>query len=198
MFVILIIWHKTWRFEANCFVSFLKSTTDDPALVFQAKPSVIMFTDYTVGDVYEVCLTVTQQNNSNLALHLNRWYSETPGSVSGYTGADQRHCHKPPCQSHPSYNSVLLHWPGWVPFRYDQSTLMRQDHLVKSSQTSLIAATPTKWFVLVLWHLQGDFPVKVVLLPRGWVVRTRWVLDQTLWGATMIFSWWRPRQSRCS
>lgn len=39
-----------------------ESSTDDPVPVFVAKPSVVVFTDYSVGHVYEVCFSGFSEN----------------------------------------------------------------------------------------------------------------------------------------
>lgn len=44
--------HKT---QVVCAFFSPKSATDDPFPVFLAKPSVVVFSDYSVGHVYEVC-----------------------------------------------------------------------------------------------------------------------------------------------
>lgn len=98
-----------------------ESSTESPLPAFLAKPSEVVFTDYSVGHVYEVCLnnlylTITILRRTTNLFSM-RWSTvhNIPCTVD-YPGAEQCDCCKPHCQSHPSDHSLLFHWPGWAFF----------------------------------------------------------------------------------
>lgn len=59
-----ILWNCLNRENSQVFVFVLfvpESSTDAPVPVFIAKPSVVFFTDYIVGHVYEVCFSDSRE-----------------------------------------------------------------------------------------------------------------------------------------
>lgn len=104
------------------FVLFLheSSTDDEPAPIFLANPSPVLFTDYSAGQVYEVCFCAsfravrTRQGPERNVKKDEMMHSNISCPDSDYTGAEKHDFFKPMCQSHPSYYSILLYWSGWA------------------------------------------------------------------------------------
>lgn len=73
-----------------CLYSYFESPAEEPIPVFLAKPSVVVFTDYSVGNIYEVCFRafITRQK-LNLPCSVN-WCTVTS-----------------PC---PALSCLRLHW----------------------------------------------------------------------------------------